>query len=52
MESQVGLEPTKRVSPQQIKSLLPLPLGSLALFWYRVTESNRRLQFVKLGPSH
>ncbi len=31
LESQVGLEPTKRDQPQQIKSLLPLPLGSLVL---------------------
>ena len=30
LESQVGLEPTKRDQPRQIKNLLPLPLGSLA----------------------
>ena len=35
--------------PRQIKSLHPLPLGSLA-HGYRVTESNRRLQLVRLGP--
>ena len=53
LESQVGLAPTKRVPRRQIKSLRPLLLGSLALnVWYRVTESHRRLQLVRLGPSY
>ena len=53
LESQVGLEPTKRSYPRQIKSLLPLPLGSLAhgalpcllrRGWSRPSDSNRDLR--------